>query len=536
MLRLRPDMQLIWDEEDVVAMAKVMGGQYAAKQKSPYHPAIVKLAAKRGVLLNHAATDQLNFELFQRQEAKALRDLPDTQGDPSLWKHQRVDSMFLEKMELPAYLLAEEASVGKTFPAIDWVAKRGTRHLVICPGEVKEQWRDAIWERCGPSPIQIVEGTIAEQIKQITSMRRGWVITHWESLVHARIGLLQRPWDTVTADEAHLAQNRKALRSETLFELSKLSRYRIALSGNPFAGDATEMFSILKFLYPALYTSFWRWAMMHMVVVPGPFDNMMFDGVKRPKLLRWEIGAFTIRRTVQQVRPNMPLTAQRRRVAVLTPRGLREYKKLQKELFAELDGLGDDTKTIPLFNGLARTMRLRQYVIDPGLIGAREPSLKYPMVWELMRELNSPLVIFSQYTAALFRLMEYLKQQNKKIKRGLIIGRKHKHPATHNAKQRFLAGDIDILGVSGKKGGLGLNLGKYGLVSMLDLPWRSRDFTQWIRRVDRPEEGTGRVVPTTNYRFIVRDTYEVKMEKLLQDTHHRFGEVFSVGQLRDLFG
>lgn len=517
-------------------MAKILGPENAAKKAAPYVASIPKLARIKHIILHRTVEKRLHKEIELRKQCRAIKYLSDAPGDSTLWKHQRVDLNYILATQLPSYLLAEEASVGKTFVGIDWAAKilRAKRTLVVCPGEVKEQWEDAIRARQPHAKIVVVQGRIEEQIKQISSTREGWVIGHWESLVHARIGYLQRAWDCVIADEAHLAQNRKAQRTQTLLDLQRT--YGMAMSGNPWAGEVTEMFSILKFLYPNIYTSFWRFAAMHVVIVPGPFDNLEFDGVRRPKLLRWEIAPFTIRRTVAQVRPNMPQTGQRRRLASLTKKGQIEYRRLQKSLFAELDGF-DEEKVLPILNALARTTRLRQYVIDPGLIGAREPSVKYPLVLQLLRELQAPLVIFSQYTQALMRLMDFLRKNDPKLNAGLIIGKRHhRHPLVPNAKARFLAGELDILGVSGKKGGLGLNLGKYGLVSMLDLPWNSRDFTQWVRRVDRPEEGTGKVVKTTNYRFVVRETYEVKMEKMIEETHYKFSEVFSVGQIRELFG
>jgi hypothetical protein len=80
-----------------------------------------------------------------------------------------------------------------------------------------------------------------------------------------------------------------------------------------------------------------------------------------------------------------------------------------------------------------------------------------------------------------------------------------------------------------------LNLGKWGNVLHLDLPWTARDFEQTEGRVDRPEEGTGKMIPTTSYRVIVSDSYEGRMEEKLEKKHGMFADVFTVADLKKLF-
>jgi SNF2 family DNA or RNA helicase len=85
-------------------------------------------------------------------------------------------------------------------------------------------------------------------------------------------------------------------------------------------------------------------------------------------------------------------------------------------------------------------------------------------------------------------------------------------------------------------GSVALNLGKYGLVMHLDLPWTPKDVEQSEGRVDRPNEKTGKSVPTTAYRIIVADSYEQRLERKLDARHADFKSVFTHHDLEDLFG
>ncbi len=218
----------------------------------------------------------------------------------------------------------------------------------------------------------------------------------------------------------------------------------------------------------------------------------------------------------------------------LSKRGEREYARLRKQMFAELDALGGDTKTIPIINDLSRVTRVRQYLIDPGIIGAREPSVKYPEILEIMDEVVQPIVIFTEYKKAAYGLAKFLHKKNKRLRIGHIDGSVKRADRT-NVKKQFLAGNLNAVICVSSAADEALNLGRYGYVAHLDLPWTPRRLEQCEGRVDRPEENTGKLVPTTAYRVIVKDSYEEKQEKKLVKKHGMFSGVFTVGDLKELF-
>jgi superfamily II DNA or RNA helicase len=546
MLRIIND-QLQWGERDMVAMTAIIGAEQAVTRRAPVLPSLARAAMKRGVVLSTRCQVMLERAQAARDTAKQLKKLVDTpaiiwKAEHAAFAHQRADFHFLRTMQkkhgYTGYMNVSDTGVGKTLVYLLWAylhcgrADRNARHLIITKNDAKDQWHDAIRFFLGKRPrITVVDGTVAEQVEQAKT-KRGFVIGHWESLSNASTGYIRRPWSSVGLDEAHKIGNPDALRSLAAAKLK--ADNRMAMTAHPFSNDPGELFAILRFLYPKLYRSYWRFFGMHVRATPKAFGGFEIEGARRPKLLQWEIAPFTIRHHKRDVFKSLPAISRVRRTVSLTTRGKREYERLRKQMFAELDAIGGDTKTIPIINDLARLTRVRQYLIDPGIIGAREPSVKYVEMLEVIDEVVQPIVIFTEYKRAALRLADYLRKKKPKLRIGHINGDVKRKTRTHVRKQ-FLAGDLNAVICVSAAADEALNLGKYGYVAHLDLPWTPRRLEQCEGRVDRPEENTGKLVPTTAYRVIVKDSYEERLEKKLEKKHGMFTAVFTVRDIKELF-
>lgn len=531
---------LRWMPEDMSSMKDLIGPDETAREKTALNDAVLRGARARDVEMNLQLTEKLDQAILARRELFKLRKAEDTDTpgiypddlSNALFAHQRVSLAYIGSR--PGFLLADQPGVGKTAPAIMWAAARATdSRLVVVPGSARWQWAREIdrWDWTG-LPVNIVDGKIPEQ-KEIISHSPGWVITHWESLVHARDAIVSRDWKSVILDEVHLIRNREIKRTETAHQLAGVPN-RLALSGHPFFKSPEELWSILHFLYPHEYSSFWRFYSMHVEWVPkGIFGGRTVLGARQPKLLQWEMAPFMLRRKKNQVYKSLPPVARIPRYVELPTKQRKEYKKLCKELFVELQGR---EKSLTIVSSLARTTRQRQYLVDPGLLGANHKSVKYQEALEIMEELDGPPVIFTAFRQAAERLAAFLSKQGKTT--AVISGLKGKKKAAklrRKAEKDFHAGELDALIVVMAAGGTSLNYGRYGYIILLDLPWTAADLEQLEGRVDRPVEGTGEIVPTTAFRIIARDTYEEKLEKKLEKRHKMFGEVFEPGEIISLF-
>lgn len=551
MIRLQDD-GITWEPEDVRLMAKIVGAEFAVipvkrlKGWAPPVMSILKLAKAKGLPMSERAEHALVAAEVRYAKVAAMKKWMDAtlhgpegpvdrHDDPCArryFKHQRADLAMLYQLHLIGTLVASEAGVGKTILGIRYPEHlQAKRNMLIVPNTAKEQWASEIgrWSTA-KLPIVIVEGTAKRQIQQISETDEGWVIGHWESLVHARAGWLKRPWDIAILDELQNIQNRKAQRTMTVHRLK--AEYRMAIGAHPYANGVHELFPVLKFLYPDLYPSFWRWAHMHIQIEEGAFGGLDLRTPKRPNLLNWEIGAFTIRRLWKDVWKNLPPITRVRCTAHLTAKGEAEYKQLRRKFFAELKAFGGQKKILAIPSVLARITRMRQYLVDPGILGAKQASVKYPIVYDLIKELDGrPPVIFTMWRESAFRLKTYLEKH--KLKIGIIVGGLGGRKISR-IKKRFLVGEYDAVIIMVRVGGTALNFGKYGTIVYLDHPWNQRDVEQTEGRVRRPEEGTGKIVPATSYHIIVANSYEEHMLASRTDKHEDFSKVFSVAEAIEL--
>jgi SNF2 family DNA or RNA helicase len=528
--------RLRWQRADILALARVVGDEAAYSQQAPANAAIARLAQGKGVQLSPRVAGLLERVRASHALAHQLRQATDApvvyKNERRAWPHQRAALQYFRRMALPAYLVADKTGVGKTLQALLWARNiaHSERTLIITKNILKEQWAADIREFISAQDsITIVDGTIAQQT-ELAKSDAPWVIGHWQSLNNAIHGYLDKPWDAIILDEAHYITNPKAYRSESAYLLR--APHRMAMTANPFSKNPAELNGILRFLYPKIYKSYWRFFHMHVRATPRPFGGFTVDGARRPKLMRWEIAPFTLMRTKQQVFPSLPRIARERIPVRLSKRGLKEYDRLRKAVFAELDALEGGSKYVPIINDLVRVTRLRQYLIDPAIIGGRELSVKYPAILDLLDTIRDPTVVFTQYKKAAVRLGPYLQQHGKTVE---YIHGGIKKTQVPDIKRRFQAGRIDALVVVADSGDTGLNLGGFGYVVALDLPWTVRGLEQYEGRVDRPQERTGKLVPTTSYRVIVEDSYEPKMERRLVNQDNTVKSVFTISDLRELF-
>lgn len=540
-----------WDEQDEVPMSKIVGTGASSKGYVNPLSSVLMAAHRMGVPMEEELKSYLGHERRLRKRLRKLLKRPRKRLErflgstyPSnlltrLFDHQ-VDVLAKWEMaedDYPHHLLADQPGVGKTQPSIMWMDSRlrpdVSKVLVLTPGSAREQWAREIrrWAPNTGHRISIVDGRIEEQI-EILEDSRGWVVGHWECLQHgASEGVLNADWDGVILDEAHNIRNRDSVRSNNTEVMAKDIAYKLALTGHPYVNAPDEFFPILRFLYPHLYSSYWRFFSHHVSAVPKYFGGFDIKGVRNSKILRWEIEPFTMRREKRDVF-DLPEISRIRREVELTKKGRKEYDRLKKDFFVKLESDlregGEKILAVPSI--LARTTRMRQYLVNPLLLEASEKSPKWPVMFELVDELDGPLVIFSMFRQALELISRDFKKY--KLKVGHIWGGQKDRG---KQQERFLNGDFDVFLVVVQAGGTALNLGKYGYLAFLDLPWTSMDLEQCEGRVDRPEEGTGTMVPSTSWRIITKGTYEEKLEKKIEKKNAMFQETFSLGEVKELF-
>jgi superfamily II DNA or RNA helicase len=309
-------------------------------------------------------------------------------------------------------------------------------------------------------------------------------------------------FDYVILDEAQVIKNAGSSTAKAARLLQ--GRRRLALSGTPIENHLGELWSLFEFLNPGMLggVSFFR---KHLKDWTGK------DEGARALLARC-LRPFILRRTKEQVAPELPEKVEQTLFCQLGPAERRRYNELREfyrtTLRRRIKAVGLEKAKMHLLEAL---LRLRQAACHPGLLDkstAGRPSAKMEMLLQQLVDVlaeGRKALVFSQFTSLLSILRdrldrlgmvyEYLDGQT--TDRSARVSRFQQDPA------------CSLFLISLKAGGLGLNLTAAEYVFLLDPWWNPASETQAIDRAHR----IGQHKKVFAYRLISKDTVE---EKVLQ--------------------
>jgi ATP-dependent helicase HepA len=212
-----------------------------------------------------AAADPHPYDLFSAREwlvrshARVVRDAGGFRALLSsridLRPHQAYVAGVVTSDWRRRYILADEVGLGKTIEAGIVIhelllQKPGARILVICPGELTQQWLCELFSRFGGHVFKLLDLHAPESLRP-AELRKAIVST---TLAGFRLaGLLRSvPWDLVVVDEAH-----HLLHAPHLYALAeRLSRAApslLLLSALPAQRREDEFLRLLRLLEPERY-------------------------------------------------------------------------------------------------------------------------------------------------------------------------------------------------------------------------------------------------------------------------------------------
>jgi hypothetical protein len=307
-------------------------------------------------------------------------------------------------------------------------------------------------------------------------------------------------FDYVILDEAQAIKNADSQTAKAARLLR--GRHRLALSGTPVENHLGELWSLLEFLNPGLLgaSPFLR---THSGELrdPAPETRGMLARALRP---------FLLRRTKEQVAPELPAKIEQTLYCELPPKQRRLYDELRDHYRGALgariseQGLGNAKILV-----LEALLRLRQAACHPGLLDpdrAAEPCAKLDLLLPQLREVlaeGHKALVFSQFTSFLALLRRQLDAE--KIPYLYLDGRTRDRQEKVGAFQSNP--ECRLFLISLKAGGLGLNLTAADYVYLLDPWWNPAVESQAIDRAHR----IGQVRPVFASRIVARDTVEEKI-------------------------
>jgi SNF2 family DNA or RNA helicase len=386
--------------------------------------------------------------------------------------------------------LADDMGLGKTVQALALLAGRQKPSLVVAPRSVIFNWKS---EAAKFAPHL----KLAEAPRTVEEIRGA-------DLVLTTYGLLRRDapflkdvaFEYVILDEAQAIKNASGATAKAARLLK--AEHRLAMSGTPIENHLGELWSLMEFLNPGLLGA------------ASVFKSASGADEESRKVLAKALRPFILRRTKEQVAPELPARTEQTVRVDLDPEERRRYDEL-KEHYRKLLLNGDDFRKSK-FVALEALLRLRQAACHGGLIDPElraEPGTKLEVLIERLREVadeGHKSLVFSQFTSLLEILKEHLD------KAGMTY--EYLDGATRDRESRVKRFQEDaacpVFLISLKAGGLGLNLTAAEYVFLLDPWWNPAAEAQAIDRAHR----IGQSKPVMALRIVARDTVEERVLEL----------------------
>lgn len=408
-------------------------------------------------------------------------------------------------------ILADDMGLGKTVQVLARLHEEYRRgaagpSLIVVPKSLLFNWQDEA-RRFAPGLSVTVHTAAARQRAASRTFGHDIVLVTYAMLRQDIEFFTSREFHYFVADEAQAIKNPDSQTYKACLQIR--ARHRLAMSGTPVENSGADLMALVEFATPGLLGKTLR-QKLKAARAGGDGDDL--------RLLTRALRPFILRRTKQQVLPELPAKTEQTILIELTPPERRRYDALAKHFRAQVGeaiaggGFGGSQMLI-----LQALLRLRQAACHGGMIdeaGKGEESAKLSMLVEDLAQLAAEghrALVFSQFTKLLDFTGEALNKSGISYER---LDGSTPSEARRAAVERFQApGGSSVFLISLKAGGVGLNLTAASYVFLLDPWWNPAAEAQAIDRCHR----IGQTSAVTAYRFIAKDTVEEKVLELQKD-------------------
>ena len=190
--------------------------------------------------------------------------------------------------------------LGKTLQSLTFIAYLKTKrklpgpHLVVCPLAVIQNWASECKQFTPSLTFCKIHGTSAERNeilsrRDVTYGEYDVYITTYDTLKMEEAWFTEtiRTWHTLIIDEAHNMKNEAGKLAKSLCRVT--SNFRLLLTGTPLQNNLHELWTLLNFLLPDVFTSSGQFDRSFDLNVQGAVDGVMVGKARmllEPLMLR----------------------------------------------------------------------------------------------------------------------------------------------------------------------------------------------------------------------------------------------------------
>lgn len=405
-------------------------------------------------------------------------------------------------------LLGDDVGLGKTIQAIAAIEsdQSALRVLVLTPAILKDQWATELEKFVEAPKLTVIRGSPLERAKLWDSEAK-YYVANYELLLKDLEAMKATFWDYIVADEATRLSNP---RSKTWKAVKQLrAGKRLALTGTPISNRPDEIWAILDWINPQCLGNYWGFITRYCV------KNYWGSIVSYKKLaeLQARIKPYMIRRTKQEVLPQLPPKIESEVVFDLTANERKLYDQLRKEILFEIDQalLNKIDNPVTIQSTIVKLTRLRQLCDSSELLGIGTEkninSSKLEALKEVLAQQDGrKVIIFTEFSQMADLLEQELDTTPLKI-----TGNTSQETRKIILEEFNFNPDQKVL-VMTSAGQYGLNIQSSSVVIHYDQPF---SIAKQVQRVGRAWR-LGQQQTVLEYHLLAKDTVDFHVRKLLK--------------------
>jgi SWI/SNF-related matrix-associated actin-dependent regulator of chromatin subfamily A-like protein 1 len=403
-------------------------------------------------------------------------------------------------------LIADEMGLGKTIQALGLIAlhKEMQPFLAIVKSSLKTQWQRETMRWIGEESFaQIIESardhfipgmtgyiisydllrrfvgkTKVEDTEDISEDKAYGVVRRAEIKVNSLIDTIKKlKIKTIILDECQQIKNTQSQRTVEVRDICREVDHVIALSGTPIKNNASEYFPVLNILKPEIFPTYSKFLLND---CDSYFNGYSYKtaGLRNPERFAQKTKSFIIRRTRDEVMPDLPKIARNFQFCDLAKEVEKAYIDTFKQFRDEYNS-GNSNSFEESSNILAFLSKMRH------LTGLSKINPVIDQVIQIMGSTNDRVTIFVHHQD----VAEILINKLNSLFKELDIPPCARHQAGSSALETEKNFEKSrVLVCSTLAGGEGLNLQKLCFrFIMMERQWNPANEEQAESRFPRPE-------------------------------------------------
>jgi SWI/SNF-related matrix-associated actin-dependent regulator 1 of chromatin subfamily A len=218
-----------------------------------------------------------------------------------LYPFQKNDVVKLGKQK--AALIGSEMGTGKTHCAIaldmHWYEKEKNKGvkveptLIVAPLNTHDSWQEKYAVQNPEADVYTIDRKNREGfLRALKAGTHDVYLMHWDAL-RLMPELTDYKFNVIVGDEIHHIANRKAQQTRAFKRLK--CNYKLGLSGTASGDQPANLWSILNWLWPSYYTSYWKFFDYYVVTELQPAGYKKVVGVKNTHILKKEMSPWYVR-------------------------------------------------------------------------------------------------------------------------------------------------------------------------------------------------------------------------------------------------